>query len=107
MCVHRKHLFAVVCVISCLAANDCQVSAAAHRDRWTVSVASEVHIDQAHGRISAPAKKSPSPTPLLIPPPEGRAIVATPQNAPIRCDAQNASTPACHAATQQGRPATR
>jgi hypothetical protein len=65
--------------------------------------ASEVYIEQSHGQVS------PGTTILTKPPPEATTAVSpsiTP-TAPETCNAQNASSQACHTATQQARPAGR
>ncbi|GLS43637.1 hypothetical protein GCM10007884_16220 [Methylobacterium brachythecii] len=61
--------------------------------------ASEARISQVPDRRSAPAR----------PIPEGEAKNATVQGptAPVTCNGQNASSPACYTATQQSRPVTR
>jgi hypothetical protein len=63
---------------------------------------SEVYIQQSHGLV-APGASVPAK------PPEAATVVnpnAAP-TAPETCNAQNASSQACHAATQQTRPAGR
>ncbi|MGA7808046.1 hypothetical protein [Bradyrhizobium sp.] len=69
----------------------------------TALAASEVYIQQSHGRV-APGTK------VQKPPPEagGALVQAAGPTAPDTCNAQNAaSSQACHTATQQARPATR
>jgi hypothetical protein len=65
--------------------------------------ASDVYIQQSHGRV-APGTKIQSK-----PPPEktGASIPSTGPTAPITCNAQNASSQACYTATQQARPGAR
>jgi hypothetical protein len=69
----------------------------------SVSVAqSEVYVQQSHGFV-APGTNAPAK------PPEA-ATAASPSAAPTApdtCNAQNASSQACHTATQQTRPAGR
>jgi hypothetical protein len=67
------------------------------------SEASDVYIQQSHGRVAPGAK-------VDKPPPEATTTAAPvpAQTAPITCNAQNASSSqACYTATQQSRPATR
>lgn len=69
----------------------------------TVLAASEVYIQQSRGHVS------PGASILTKPPPESTTAVSpsvTP-TAPETCNAQNASSQACHTATQQTRPAGR
>jgi len=69
----------------------------------TRMAASEVYIEQSHGQVS------PGATILTKPPPEATTAASpsiTP-TAPETCNAQNASSQACHTATQQARPAGR
>ena len=69
------------------------------------SAASEVYIEQAHGRAQ------PSSSVMTKPPPESTAQASQPAAAPTApdtCNAQNAaSSQACYTATQQARPASR
>ena len=69
----------------------------------TVLAASEVYIQQSRGHVA------PGTSILTKPPPE--ATTAAPPGAaptaPETCNAQNASSQACHTATQQARPAGR
>jgi hypothetical protein len=69
----------------------------------TVLAASEVYIEQSRGHVS------PGASILTKPPPESTTAVSpsvTP-TAPETCNAQNASSQACHTATQQARPVGR
>jgi hypothetical protein len=69
----------------------------------TVLVASEVYIEQSRGHVS------PGASILTKPPPESTTAASpsvTP-TAPETCNAQNASSQACHTATQQARPVGR
>lgn len=83
--------------------------------------ASEVHVDQARGRLPAGAasigasktekkpreKKAPN---ALIGAPEGAAVTSSGTGSPTTpatCNQQNASSPACYSATQQARPVGR
>jgi hypothetical protein len=71
-------------------------------------IASEVRVEQAHGSMPTGykpidvAKSSKSA-------PEGSTNAAGPTGptAPVTCNQQNASSPACYSATQQARPAGR
>jgi hypothetical protein len=69
----------------------------------TVLAASEVYIEQSRGHVS------PGASILTKPPPESTTATSpsvTP-TAPETCNAQNASSQACHTATQQARPVGR
>jgi hypothetical protein len=69
----------------------------------TMLAASEVYIQQSHGRV-APGSKVRKSAPEAAGPP----VQGTGPTAPETCDPQNAaSSQACHTATQQARPATR
>jgi hypothetical protein len=65
------------------------------------SIASEVHIQQAHGRV----RRTDGPT-IIQPPPEGGVVSSQgpAQGVPVTCNQQNASSPACYTATQQAHP---
>jgi hypothetical protein len=66
--------------------------------------ASDVYIQQSHGRV-APGTKGQKPTPEATTTPLQGTAGPT---APVTCNAQNASSSqACYTATQQARPATR
>ena len=65
--------------------------------------ASEVYIQQSHGRV-APGTKVQKSAPETTGVPSGGAA----PTAPVTCNSQNAaSSQACYTATQQARPATR
>lgn len=70
-----------------------------------VIVASEVSVPQVRGRIEqkeqAPAAHAPALTKGL---PEGNLNRPVGATAPETCDPHNATSPACHAATQQAHP---
>ena len=69
----------------------------------TALVASDVYIQQSHGRV-APGTKVQKPPPEAV----GALVQSAGPTAPDTCNAQNAaSAQACHTATQQARPATR
>jgi hypothetical protein len=69
--------------------------------------ASEVHVDQAHGRVPATATPAASNTAPKATP-EGATInndaAAGSPSTPVTCNQQNASSPACYSATQTVRP---
>ncbi|HEX5507741.1 MAG TPA: hypothetical protein VFX37_04480 [Pseudolabrys sp.] len=83
----------------------------------TILVASsETRIEQAHGTIkpqgkpTAPGEKPSASslskkTPELQGMPERGGTIGTGPTSPVTCTAENASSPACHTATQQARPA--
>src|SRR5262245_6846792 len=78
-------------------------SASAQSARSANSGASDVYIQQSHGRV-APGTKVDKSTPEMTKTP----LQTTGQTAPETCNSQNAlSSQACHTATQQARPATR
>jgi hypothetical protein len=66
----------------------------------------EVHVDQEKGRIIPGAAKSPGAATNKGLPEIGSTTptpVQTGSSSPATCDSKNASSPACYAATQQGR----
>jgi hypothetical protein len=65
----------------------------------------EVHVDQEKGRISAPVKSPGAATNKGLPEIGSTTptSVQTGPSSPATCDSKNASSPACYAATQQGR----
>src|ERR1700754_4449531 len=65
---------------------------------------SDVYIEQSHGRVAPGSKVQAKPVPEAT---GGAAIQGAGPTAPVTCNAQNASSPACYTATQQARPATR
>jgi hypothetical protein len=69
----------------------------------TMLAASEVYIQQSHGRV-APGSKVRKSAPEAA----GPLVQSAGPTAPETCDPQNAaSSQACHTATQQARPGTR
>jgi len=69
---------------------------------------SEVHVEQARGSIPPGAKTIDSGSKSVKGAPEGGSANAnTGSSAPVTCNQQNASSPACYSATQQARPVTR
>jgi hypothetical protein len=84
----------------------CPINSAYARARH----ASEVHIDQARGRVPATATPAASDTAPKTAP-EGATInngaAAGSPSTPVTCNQQNASSPACYSATQSARPAGR
>jgi hypothetical protein len=99
------YLAATICVVafsvepvSCLEA---QSSDGQHQE-----AASDVYIEQAHGRV--PAKGKSDSDVAVKPTPEAAAGSAgTGQSGAATCNSQNSSSAACYTATQQARPATR
>jgi hypothetical protein len=69
----------------------------------TPLAASDVYIQQSHGRVAPGIKMQGKPTPEAT----GASTPSTGPTAPITCNAQNASSQACYTATQQARPGTR
>jgi hypothetical protein len=65
--------------------------------------ASDVYIQQSHGRVAPGIKMRGKPTPEAT----GASAPSTGPTAPVTCNAQNASSQACYTATQQARPGTR
>jgi hypothetical protein len=70
----------------------------------TLILVSDVYIEQSHGRVAPGTKVQAKPVPEAT---GGVAIQGAGPTAPVTCNAQNASSPACYTATQQARPATR
>jgi hypothetical protein len=83
---------------------------ASSADARRLKFANEVHIEQAHGRVSADSTTSANTKPRGTP--EGgvknadSAAKGSP-SIPTTCSQQNASSPACYSATQQARPVGR
>jgi len=97
----KMRTWAWLAVTIVLAAVSADVNAQSARS--ADSGASDVYIQQSHGRV-APGTKVDKPTPEMTKTP----LQATSQTAPETCNSQNAlSSQACHTATQQARPATR
>jgi hypothetical protein len=70
--------------------------------------ASEARVEQAHGNLPAGAKAIDGGARSLKAVPEGGATTGVSgSSAPVTCNQQNASSPACYSATQQARPVTR
>jgi hypothetical protein len=69
--------------------------------------ASDVYIQQAHGRVAPGIKMMGKPPPEVAPNSDAGQPAPASSTAPTTCNAQNASSPACYTATQQARPATR
>jgi hypothetical protein len=69
----------------------------------TALAASEVYIEQSRGHVA------PGASIVTKPPPESTTAISpsVAPTAPETCNAQNASSQACHTATQQARPAGR
>jgi hypothetical protein len=65
--------------------------------------ASEIYIQQAKGRVAPGTTIQTKPTPETATTTTSVAPAAA-QTAPVTCNAQNASSQACHTATQQARP---
>jgi hypothetical protein len=99
------YLAATICVVAFLV-EPVSCLEARSSDGQHQEAASDVYIEQAHGRV--PAKGKSNPDVAVKPTPEAAAGSAgTGQSGPATCNSQNASSPACYAATQQARPATR
>jgi hypothetical protein len=74
------------------------------------SGSSEVRIEQARGNLPAGAAAADVRAKPVKGAPEGGAnsgATAPGSSAPVTCNQQNASSPACYSATQQGRPVTK
>jgi hypothetical protein len=94
-----------VCLLAALAVQS-QWGAADARQRRLVS---ETRIEQAHGNMPVGSKAIDGGGPVRGVP-EGGAnsgAAKTGPTAPVTCNQQNASSPACYSATQQARPSTR
>lgn len=89
--------FSILAATAALAGERARSHAVGGASRFDSS--SEVRIDQVPAGASAPAK------PIT----EGEAQNGPVRgsSAPITCNDQNASSPTCYTATQQGRPVTR
>ena len=98
-----------VCVLAALGAWS-QLDSADARERRRSGSSSEARVEQAHGNLPPGAKTIDAGSKGLKGAPEGgtgsAAIKAGP-TAPVTCNQQNASSPACYSATQQARPVAR
>ncbi len=73
----------------------------------SASAASEVYIEQAHGKVAPGSTVMSKPTPETAAQPSQPAPASPSVTAPETCNAQNAaSSQACYTATQQARPAS-
>jgi hypothetical protein len=72
-------------------------------------LASETRVEQAHGNMPVGSKTIDGGGPVRGVPEggSGTSALKTGPTAPITCNQQNASSPACYSATQQARPAAR
>jgi len=71
--------------------------------------ASETRVEQAHGNMPVGSKTIDGGGPVRGVPEggSGAGALKTGPTAPITCNQQNASSPACYSATQQARPGVR
>jgi hypothetical protein len=97
-----------VCVLAALVAWS-QLDSADARERRRGGGSSEARVEQAHGNLPPGAKTIDAGSKGLKGAPEGGAGSATKSGptAPVTCNQQNASSPACYSATQQARPVAR
>ena len=96
----------VMCVLAALGASS-QWDPADARERKR---GSEARVEQAHGNLPPGAKTIDAGGKGLKGAPEGGtgpAATKTGPTAPVTCNQQNASSPACYSATQQARPVAR
>ena len=97
-----------VCVLAALGAWS-QLDLADARERKRGS-SSEARVEQARGTLPPGGKTIDAGSKGLRGAPEGgtgSAAIKTGPTAPVTCNQQNASSPACYSATQQARPVTR
>lgn len=92
-----------VCLFAALAVQSQLGSADARQRR----VAWEARVDQAHGNMPVGSKTIDGGGPVRGIPEGGSAAAKTGPTAPVTCNQQNASSPACYSATQQARPVAR
>jgi hypothetical protein len=96
-----------VCVLAVLGVLSQWGSADARERR----LGSEARVEQAHGNLPPGAKTIDGGGKPLKGAPEGGtgagAATKTGPTAPVTCNQQNASSPACYSATQQARPVAR
>ena len=99
-----------VCVLAALGAWS-QLDSADARERRRGGGNSEARVEQARGTLPPGSRTiDAGRKELLRGTPEGgtgSAAVKTGPTAPVTCNQQNASSPACYSATQQARPPTR
>lgn len=85
------------------------ISAAHAGDRHRPSLGSEIRVNQAHGQLN------PNSSQIGLEKTKRRAlggdqagaVTGNGSTAPVTCNQQNASSPACYSSTQQARPVTR
>lgn len=85
------------------------ISAAQAADGRRPSRGSEIRVNQAHGQLSSDSSQTGLERVKTGTPeggPTGAAASSGP-TAPVTCNQQNASSPACYSSTQQARPVTR
>jgi hypothetical protein len=94
-----------VCLFAALAVQSQWGSADARPRR----LASETRVEQAHGNMPVGSKNIDGGGPVRGIPEGGAnsAAAKTGLTAPVTCNQQNASSPACYSATQQARPVAR
>lgn len=99
----------VVFVLAALGASS-QWDPADARERKRGGSSSEARVEQAYGNLPPGAKMIDAGGKALKRAPEGGtgpAATKTGPTAPVTCNQQNASSPACYSATQQARPVPR
>lgn len=98
------------CVLAALGAWS-QLDPADARERRRGGANPEARVEQAHGTLPAGSRTiDAGRRDVLKGTPEGGSgpsAIKTGPTAPITCNQQNASSPACYSATQQARPGTR
>ena len=96
------------CVLAALAAWS-QLDSADARERRRAGANPEARVEQARGTLPAGSNIDGGGKALKGTPEggNGSAAAKTGPTAPVTCNQQNASSPACYSATQQARPPTR
>ena len=96
----------VVCLFAGFAVQSELGAADARQQR---RLAWETRVEQAHGNMPVGSKRIDGGGPVRGIPEggSGDSALKTGPTAPITCNQQNASSPACYSATQQARPVAR
>lgn len=84
-------------------------SAAQAEDSRRAARGSEIRVNQARGQLSPDSSQTGLERTSKGTPEGGQtgAAAASSPTAPVTCNQQNASSPACYSSTQQARPITR
>jgi hypothetical protein len=106
---NRERRMRTVPVVVCLFAGFAIQSGLGTADARQRRLASETRVEQARGNMPVGSKTIDGGGPVRGIPEggSGAGALKTGPTAPITCNQQNASSPACYSATQQARPPAR